>query len=81
MACRTSSYQFCHCYNYICPGPKGDPRGCGFRYSEDYNEKLDEAYFHWLEPGEPCANCGIPIPDIGCKIPELEQQGLFNANQ
>lgn len=72
MSCRNHYWEFCHCYDYICLGPKGDSRGCGWRYSEDYDEEKDESFAHWVEPGEVCCNCDTPIPDIGC-IPRITQ--------
>lgn len=81
---------FCHCYDYICPGPKGDPRGCGWRYYEGYDEKNDEIFAHWY-PGMRCANCNVVMPNISCKkrncnqhsnvINSSEQLGLFDARK
>ena len=82
MSCRDHHYQLCHCYDYTCPGPPGDKRGCGFRYFYGYDEENDETFAHWTEPGEPCINCPCTIPDIGCtpKITKTNpQKELFNA--
>jgi hypothetical protein len=87
-SCRDHYWEFCHCYDYVCPGPKGDSRGCGFPYKEDEDSCH---WFHQKPNGMSCTNCGEMMPDIGCqpKIAQTNsqsqqtqqaQQQLFNAN-
>ena len=74
LGCRDHYWQSCRCYDYRCPGPEGDPRGCSAPYKYDLNA------YHWAEPGEPCAQCDQPIPDIGC-IPKITPRLQPKSNQ